>query len=170
VSAKADANGANLVVTNGANGLPKVDITVTPGVSISRHSYIAKINPKTGVIKSTNGTSVVISPNVTSGTIVTTTSRNREMAFTIDKANDILILTRSTSSYISAYNWAVEETALNQGRWQTSDNGTTFTNVPQGPGLLENIQTDPTNPAIKNKYTLACTGTTEGRRISMAYD
>jgi len=169
MSAKADANGANMTMTLGANGLPKVDVTVSPGVSISRHSFIAKIDPK-GVMKSTNGTSISMSPTVTSGTIVTTTNRNREWTFNIDKASDTLVVTTSKSTYTSASNWSVEETSLTPGYYQTSDNGTSFNTAPRGPTLAENIQTDPANPTIKNKYTLTCVSTTEGRRISTAYD
>jgi hypothetical protein len=173
VYTKSGPNGAaNLVTAIGANGLPVVNTTVGPDAmpasdSTSHHSYIVNINPKTGVIKSTNGTSITRFPSVTSGTVLSTTSRNREISFTIDKASDTLLLIRSKTNYVSAFNVPVEDTATPAGYWQTSDNGATFTSVGKVPVIIESVYAS--TPNIQ-KYTLACMITSSGQRISMAYE
>lgn len=161
---------SQLQVRLGANGLNQVfNLSTVSFMSTNGASFIVKINPTAGTIKSISGTGHRLEDNIGStGAVLQVTNRSLSHTYIIDKSNDTLKITNYNQYWTQPDNSTTSITSNSvAGGWRTNDNGATFFSDGANDVTILNQITSTSN--AQYKYTGTCVGPTHGYRISTSY-
>jgi len=156
-----------IIAANGLNQLS--NSSPVSYMSTNSASFIVKINPTAGTIKSISGTGYRFENNGTAtGTILQVTNRNLSLSYIIDKSNDTLKITSFNQNWTQPDNSTSVLTATNvAGGWRTTDNGATFFSYGANDVTILNQTITTANGQFK--YTGTCIGPTSGHKISTSF-